>query len=444
VLAAALVAAVAGGLAAMLATLSPRPAAAEPLNRVVLRVNDQIATSYDYQHRRAEAAREIARRVQDPNERRQDLAHVGENIFRDMFQELLLSSRADQLGIEVADQEVEQQLVVMRQNFGIRTDAEFQAALRESDLTLDQLRTQTRRNLRIRDLVGKEVTAKIKLKDDELRRYYRQHQEEYRVPEQVQLREVVVLEASGLPEAERGRIAGEISSAVAAGKSLADAAAPYLAKGQVSGVVELGWVSPKDLDPKLEEAAWKLPKDKLTPPVAGRGGLHLLQLIDRHPAHLRPFGEVQAAIQQQEQERIYRDEFAKYVAELERKSLVVADPPPEAANFRSRIGAPVDESLKGLAGAGSEAQAPAAPAPGAAPAPASGDVAGAAHPTTIDTTDRKQGGLPTPRPVGAPPREPVTIPPPAITPPPPATAPPPAPDSGNPPPPAPPAAGSRR
>jgi foldase protein PrsA len=429
-------------LAIALPAAAPRPVAAEALTRVVLRVNDQIATLYEYQRRRAEAAREIVRRVQDPNERRDDLAHVGENIFRDMFQELLLSSRADQLAIEIPDQEVEQTLANMRQSFGIRTDEEFQQALRENDLTLEQLRAQTRRNLRIREVMTKEVYGKIKVKDEDLRRYYRLHSEQYRVPEQVQLREVVVLDTSGLPEAERVRIAGEIAQAMTAGKNLADAAAPYVAKGQVSGVVELGWVSPKDLDPKLEEAAWKLAKGGLTPPVAGRGGLHLLQLIDRHPAHVKPFAEVQAAIQQQEQERLYRDESAKYLADLERKSLVVADPPPEAANFRSKIGAPTDESLKGIGGAGSGPQGP-APAPGAPAAAgatgasgasgASGDVAGA-HPTPIDTTDRKPGGLPEARPVGAPPREPVTIPPPAITPPPPAPepAPPPPPQPASP------------
>jgi parvulin-like peptidyl-prolyl isomerase len=416
-----------------LAAAMPRPAGAEVLNRVVLRVNDQIATLYEYQHRRAEAAREIVRRVQDPAERRDNLVHVGENIFRDMFQELLLSSRADQLGIEVSDQEVEQQVTAMRENFGLKTDAEFQAALRESDLTLDQLRIQTRRNLRIREVVGKEVSAKIKVKDEDLRRYYRQHQQDFRVPEQVQVREVVVLDASALAEAERGRVADEIAKAVAAGKSLADATASYAAKGQASSVVELGWVSAKDLDAKLEEAVWKLPKNGLTPAVAGRGGLHLMQLIDRHPEHLRPFSEVQAAIQQQEQERIYRDEFAKYVADLERKSLVVADPPVEAANFRSKVGAPVDETLKGMAAAGKEGQGPspgaAATAPGAA---AASDIAGA-HPAPVDTSERKGAGLPAPRPAGAPQREPVTIPPPPITPQPPAPVPPP-PPAGSPPP----------
>ena len=425
----------AAGLAALLIALSPgalgpaRAVHADPLNRIVLRVNDQIATLYDYQRRRADAEREVMRRVQDPAERRHELDQVGENVFRDLFQDLLLTSRADQLGIETTDQEVDQQVANMRENAGIKTDEEFQSALQQYGMTLEQLRTQARRMSRMREVMAKEVTSKIKVKEDDLRRFYRKNEDRFRVPEQVQLREVVVLDDSGLSDAERGRLAAEIRPAAASGKSLADVAAPFAAKKQTSGVVELGWVSPKDLDPKLEAAAWKLQKGAVTEPVQGRGGLHLLQLIDRKPAHLRPFAEVQSAIQQQEQERLFREESAKYMAELEGKSLVVADPPQEAAGFRRKIGAPEDEAMKGLATAGA--------ATGATTATPAGQPAGDltdSHPGSVDTSDRKKGGLPAAQPVGAPQREPVTIPPPSNIPPPPAPTPPPP----SPPPPSPP------
>jgi parvulin-like peptidyl-prolyl isomerase len=434
------------GLAALIASAAPRPAGAEVLNRVVLRVNDQVATLYDYQRRRTETMRQIVQGIQDPAERQTALNQVSENVFRDMFQELLLSSRADQLAVEVTDQEVDDRLAKIRDSIGIKTDADFQTALRQNAMTLEGLRAQTRRNLRIGEVMQKEVTSKIKVKDEDLRRFYRQHQEQFTVPEQVQLREVVVLEDSGLPAAERGRIAAAIRDAVVSGKSLADAAAAYAAKGQTSSVVEIGWVSPKDLDPKLEAAAWKLPKNAVTEPVAARGGDHLLQLIDRHPQHLRPFAEVQAAIQQQEQERIFRAESTKYMADLETRSLVVADPPPEAANFRRGIGGAEDESLKGLAGAAADktpAEAGAAAGAGSAAAgAAAGDVTGT-HPTTVDTTTGHKEGLPAASPAGAPPKDTVIIPPPSAMPAPPASTPPPpekkqqpsAPPAENPPPP---------
>jgi parvulin-like peptidyl-prolyl isomerase len=411
-------------LLALLPIIAPAPAAAaETLNRIVLRVNDQIATLYDYQQRRADAMREVMRRVHDPKEQQEELAQVSENVFRDMFQELLLSSRADQLAVEISDQEVDQAIANLKQNFGIKTDEEFQQALEQSGMTVEMMRAQTRRNLRMRDVMGKEVQARVKLKDEDLRRYYRTHDAEFRVPEQVQLHEVVVLEESGLPPAERARVAAEIHDAIAAGKSLTDAAAPFVAKGQASKEADLGWVSPHDLDAKLEAAAWKLAKNGVTEPVDARGGLHVIQLLDRHPAHVRPFAEVQAQIQGKEQERLYRVESARFMAELESKSLVVADPPREAANFRRKIGAQEDPSMQGLAAGGTASGSPAA----AGATPAAGDAAAAAalasevRPAPVDASDQKKGrgGLPTAKPAGAPSTDKVTIPPPSPAAPPP-------------------------
>jgi peptidyl-prolyl cis-trans isomerase SurA len=433
-------------LAALLAAplvLPSRPAGAEVLNKVVLRVNDQIATLYDYQVRRADEVHDIMRRVKDQKEQAEALGQVGEQVFRMMFEELLLSSRADQMGIEVTDADVDDAIANTRRNIGIKTDAEFQQALAQEGLTLDILRAQTRRNLRIREVMGKEVQPKIKVKDEDLRRYYRKNETLYQLPEQVQLREVVVLEDSGAPAAERSRIAADIRSTVALGKSLAEASAPYAAKGQASSVVELGWVSPKDLDPKLETAAWKLLKNGVSEPVDARGGLHLIQLLDRHPAHLRPFSEVQAQIQSQEQERMYREESVKYLNDLETKSLVVAEPPAEAAHFRRKVGLAGGEA-QGIAASGTAGPAGAPDATGGAAGSAApgqkgeaGADATATHPASVDTSDEQhgRGGLPAPKPAGSPDLQPpVTIPPPSVAAPP-TPAPPPAPASAAPPPP---------
>jgi parvulin-like peptidyl-prolyl isomerase len=409
----------AAGLALLMAVAGGvRATGADPLNRIVLRVNDEIATLYDYEQRRDDVEREIRHRVADMGERQKELAAAPESVFRDMFQELLLNSRADQLAIDPSEKEIDEQINDMKQHFGIKSDAEFQQALQQNGLTLDALRAQARRTLRIKDVVGKEVQAKIKVKDEDLRRYYRKNQDEFSVPEQVQLREVVVLEDGGLPATERGSVAGSIRAAVAGGKSLADAVAPFADKGQASRVVELGWVSAKDLDPTLQAAAWKLKKDELSDPVAARGGLHVLQLLDRRAAQVKPFSEVQQQIQRKEEARLYQEDSIKYLADLETRSLVVADPPPEAANFRQKVGIQDVQPTSGLAptaGAPSPAASGSAPVSGpdaAAAAPLVGT-----HPAAVDTSDQKPGGVPPPQPVGAPDKDKIKIPPPSTPPP---------------------------
>jgi peptidyl-prolyl cis-trans isomerase SurA len=338
---------------------------AEVLNRVVLRVNDRIATLYDYQQRRADMVREILRREQDPEERQRLISGAGEAVFADLFRELLLESRADQLGVEINDAQVDTAIGQLKESYNIKSDQDFQAALAQSGITEQQLRNQIRGSLRVQEVRGREVQSRVKVDEEDLRRYYRKNLEQFRQPEQVQLREVVVLEEGGAPAGDRPGIAAEIRSKVAAGTSLADAVKDYAAKGVTSNVIELGWVSPGDLDKNLETAAWKLPKGAVSDPVEARGGLHLVQVIDRRESRIPPFSEVSEAIQSREQDRVFREEVAKYMVELEKKSLIVANPPEEAAGFRRQlVSSEVQgDTVEGLTGTA----APATPGPAAPP-----------------------------------------------------------------------------
>lgn len=313
---------------------------AEVLNRVVLRVNDQIATLYDYELRRANMAREFLRQPDlGQEERTQLLGQVGELAYKDLYEELLIESRAQQLDITVSDDEITQQVGQMKQNFGIQSDQEFAAALAQSGMSEAQLRERLRRDLRAREVMGREVQSRIKLDEDDLRRIYQRDRDQFKQPEQVQLREIVVLEEGGLPTAdERRQLAAQIRATVAGGKSLADAVAQTSGKGQTSSVIEVGWVTPGDLDPSLEAAVWKLAPGAVSEPVSARGGLHVMQVVDRKEARVPPFSEVQEQIRLREQRLKMQDEIGRYMAELEKKSLIVTEPPAEAVSFRRQLG----------------------------------------------------------------------------------------------------------
>ena len=393
-------------LALLLLAGLPAIARAELVNKVVLRVNDQIATLYDYEQRRSGMAQEILRQQElGDEERRKLLAQVGELAFKDMFEELLIESRAEQLGVEVSDAQIEQQVGQMKQNFGIQTDEQFAQALAQSGMTEPQLRERLRRDMRAREVMGREVQSRIQLDEDDLRRLYQKNREEFRQPEQLQLREVVVLEEGGLPTAdERSALAAQIRQTVAGGKSLADAVAEHAQKGHTSNVIDIGWVSPGDLDPGLESAVWKLAPGTLTEPVAGRGGLHLLEVVERREARIPAFAEVQEQIRMREQRRRMQDEIASFMAELEKKSLIVAEPPPGAEGFRRFLGTrpPTEDERLGL----NEAAQPAAEmAPGTTP--------------MQDATSGEPGALPEPKPTTNTPPPVVEATPPAAEEPPP-------------------------
>ena len=330
-------------LACLVLAVPAAPARADVVDRVVLRVNDKIATLLDYERRRAEMMGQLA--ASDlPEERREEvLANLGNRLFRDMLEELLLLSRADQLRIHPAEEEVDRALQAVRQDFGITSDDEFAAALASQGMSLAEFREQVREQLRMRAVVSREVTSAIEIEEDDLRRVYRADEERFRQAERFRVREVIVLEAEDRDPEEVRALAEAIHEELENGRAFDELAAEYSERGLTSGVVELGWIEEGELDPTLETAIASLTPGEYSQPVPGRGGLHILELLEHEPARLQTFSEVADAIRTQEQQRLYGEKIQEYMQKLEESAYVRAEPPPDAAGFRTVAGSRAED-----------------------------------------------------------------------------------------------------
>ena len=316
------------------------------VNEIVLRVNDRIATTYDYESERMERFAAIQQADSLTEERKQELlAALGETVMKDIFEQLLMLSRADQLKIQISPSEIEDAVERTMQNFGIKNQAEFQAALQSSGMTEAKLRARLEKTLLTQKVMGEEVYSRVSLDEEDLRRYYQSHAEDFQVPQRLNLQEVVVLESSGLNDEDLALLAEEIRQQLSTGRDIEEVIAPYREEGVSTGVVDLGWVKVGDLNQDLEQAVWGLETGGVSPAVEARGGLHILVVAEREEARLLDFLEVQDQIRSIEQGRLMQDEMEKYIAELKKNSYVVANPPPEAAGFRASLASSLPSEL---------------------------------------------------------------------------------------------------
>ncbi len=316
------------------------------VNEIVLRVNDRIATTHDYESERMERFAAIQQADSLTEERKQELlATLGETVMKDIFEQLLMLSRADQLKIQVSPSEIEDAVERTMQNFGIKNQAEFQAALQSSGMTEAKLRARLEKTLLTQKVMGEEVYSRVALDEEDLRRYYQSHAEDFQVPQRLNLQEVVVLESGGLNDEDLALLAEEIRQQLSTGRDIEEVIAPYSEEGVSTGVVDLGWVKVGDLNQDLEEAVWGLETGGVSPAVEARGGLHILVVAEREEARLLDFLEVQDQIRSIEQGRLMQDEMEKYVAELKNNSYIVANPPPEAAGFRASLASSLPSEL---------------------------------------------------------------------------------------------------
>ncbi len=323
------------GLAGAMAVGFGHNANAEPINRIILRVNNRIATQQEYQTKLAQRRLTIERTEGGtPEARQQAWAEAPQAVLYEIFEDMLLQSRADQLRIRVSRDEVDSLVANIREANKMASNDELRRAVEQSGMNWDQFVAQLSDQARYRELIGREVQSRIRLEEDDLRILYRDQPEEFRLPEERKLREIVVLDTSALSVEERLKLAEDIRRRIDQGEDPAAIAAETSADGRTSGLVDLDWIPKGDLDPALEQAINEVAAGKASAPTPGRGGFHVIQVVERKPERLRPFDEVKEEISQREQQRLYRREYPKYIKELEQASYIVENLPPEAVGYR--------------------------------------------------------------------------------------------------------------
>ncbi len=102
------------------------------------------------------------------------------NVLHELIVEEIVEQRAAKQNLTATDAEVDSKLAEMKAPY---TEEEFQARLKESGRTLDDLKRDLRRSLTIDKLLNKEINSRIAVTDADVSNYYNAHKSEYNLIE---------------------------------------------------------------------------------------------------------------------------------------------------------------------------------------------------------------------------------------------------------------------
>jgi len=335
------------------------PAAGEEINRIVLRVNDKIATLRDFEERKGERLEAVAAATElSLEDRRRLAAEAGRATMREIFEELLVVSRAQQLRIEATPAKIDRAVDQARRRFGIESDEEFAAALRQSGATMEAFRDRMARSILLSEVIQREVSPRVQVEDEEVSRYWREHPEEFGVPEKRRVEEAVVRDDTGLSAEEVSARARSIRDALIAGGTVAEAAA---GAGDDVLVLDHEWIERGTLDATLEAAVWELGAGGVAGPLPARGGLHVLHLREIQPPSQQPLEEIRPQILARLQNEEFDRLSVEYLDELAQTAFIVERLPEDAVGYREAVSAardPLRDLLRGAEKAPGDGVAP--------------------------------------------------------------------------------------
>src|SRR5260370_32297414 len=148
--------------------------------------------------------------------------------------------------------------------------------------------------------------AGVQITQDDLRAYYDQHREQYRVPEQVKVSHIWL--KMPLPGADgkvddkavaqaQGR-ADDLVKQLKGGAKFEDVAKKYSEDpGSANVGGSLGWIGKGQMAAEFEKAAFSLPKGQVSDVVKSLDGFHIVRVDDKQDPHTKSLDEVKVEIE---------------------------------------------------------------------------------------------------------------------------------------------------
>ncbi len=310
-------------------------AAPDVRDEILVIVNSHIITKHQFdqsvEQQNAALYREFSGKELDAK-----LKDAREKTLQGLIDAFLLEDKAAELGSPITDAYVRANIDAIKKENKFASDADLERAIRTSlGISLEEFTKRQKEQATQQFVLQREVFSKVAVEDNELRAYYEDHKDEYRLPTRFRIRELVL--AKGATEADqaaaRAKVA-EIEAALKAGKPFEELVKAYSTSPSKDTGGDLGWLNKGLLRPSIEDAAVKLKPEQVSAPIETDKDIYLVQLIAMEDAPVKAFAEVKDAILKKLQEPKAQNAIEQYLADLRMR-----------ANIRYMV--PKDQILKG-------------------------------------------------------------------------------------------------
>jgi parvulin-like peptidyl-prolyl isomerase len=234
-----------------------------------------------------------------------------------------ITAYADQEGLSVTDEEVDQALAEVKDQFP--SEEQFDAMLKQMDVTMEDVRNDIRENTLLRKAVDHYLAGLPEPSTPEIEDFYEENIQRFQEGEKVTASHILISATPGMSEEEQAAAKAEaedIRNQILNGADFAEMAKEYSAdvhSGARGG--ELGSFERGRMVAPFEEAAFGLDIGEISEPVKTQFGYHLIKVSDHIDAGTRELGEVRDIIIRQLQQKDFMDWRTKLLDDADVKKM---------------------------------------------------------------------------------------------------------------------------
>ena len=299
------------------------PVRAEVVDKIIAVVNDEIITLYEF-NTAFEPYRKNIENTYKGTDKASVMQQTKESFLQRLIDNILMEQEAKKsgAGMIVKDEEVMAVLqdVLTKQKISLQ---EYLKNLAREGNSLESVKKEIRGQMMRARLLRREVKSKILVSDEEIGEYYNKNRQDYEGKETVRIKQLLLLLPPNANETIKAKMKNQ---ALQLHKRVMDgepfdllivkySQGPATAQGGDVGFIERGTIIPE-----VEAAAFKLPVGQVSAVIESSVGFHIIQVLDKKGAGLKPIAAVREEIKTKIEDEKLEKKFDEWIASVRAKS----------------------------------------------------------------------------------------------------------------------------
>ena len=296
---------------------APQLQAAHVVERIIARVNNEIITQRQYEREKAKLREQLAQEYSGP-ELDAKFKEESKDLLRDLIDQALMVQKAKDLDINV-ETDLIKRLDDIRKQSNLANLDDLQKEVEKQGMIWEDFKEQIRRQILMREVIGREVGSRIIVARDETLQYYNAHKSEFQSPGMIHLAEILISTEKNKPEEAEKRAKAALAE-VKAGQRFAEVVKKYSDGPNTDQGGDIGYLKAGTVASAIADAVSKLEVNDNTDLIQTKNGYLILKLLERFSPGIPKFEEVEQRVNEAVYNQRMQPKLREFLAQLRKDS----------------------------------------------------------------------------------------------------------------------------
>ncbi|MDD5723156.1 MAG: peptidylprolyl isomerase [Syntrophales bacterium] len=296
-------------------------------DRIIAVVNNNVITLSELET----ALRPVVGRIEnipDEGQRKEMTTQARTAVMHQMIDRILLEQEAVKLKVVVTDEEVDSALESMLKYQNIPIE-KFRKTLATEGSSIDDYKDEIKRDRTKRKIIDRTVKYKVTVGEEEIGEYYAKNRDEYEGKEATRIQQILLVKPVDASDDARETLRAQaemILKKLKDGESFELLVGTYSQGPAAGSGGDLGFVEKGMMFPEVDTVAFSLKAGEISDIIESPVGFHIIRIIDRRGAGVKPIEEVREEIIGNIENEKVKKKFEEWMKELRERSLIEIRP----------------------------------------------------------------------------------------------------------------------